>query len=118
VFQGPKIKSDSCRSQEGARKLGLNSSRLKAELVERLNEARASSSMAQHPTPPAREAGVSIPPSGGGEVPSRPLAAAAEASKKRKLDDEDGGDYDGGGGEVPSHSPDTSVEDSKKKKRF
>jgi len=84
------------------KKLGVDSSGRKAELVERLNWARGLNSSG---LPPAGE-------SDGGEVlPSHP--AAAEDSKKRNLDydndddeEEDGGDDEGGGdgGEVPSHS--------------
>ena len=72
-----RIKYESCRSQEGAEKRGLDCFGLKAELVQRLKEARAAS--AQDST---GADGSEVPSH---EVPAHPFAAA-EDSKKRKLD--------------------------------
>ena len=85
------------------KKRGLDCYGLKAELVQRLNEARAASPSAQD-----------LAGADASEVPSHP--AAAEDTKKRKLDDEDGGDDEDSDDVVPTHPFAAAAEDSKKRK--
>jgi hypothetical protein len=86
------------------KKRGLDCHGLKAELVQRLTEARAAS-----PRSAQDSAGAD-----GSEVPSH--SAAAEDSNTRKLDDEDGGDDDED--EVPAAHPFAATADDSKKRKL